>query len=195
MVAASLAHAARRDADDVTADLVDQTIARELRKRLPDSAHAELLEAAGNAGCSACSGSALHDLRSPSIEVRLSALAALRFVSVTQAASGMCAVLLDDSMTDVREQAAWSLRWARSSIRERVECLITSAARDASARVRQMATASLGLLGRSEPLARSALLHLTSAEYDPNVSAVAQRALDASGRDIDWSDGPLPGGP
>lgn len=178
VVAGSLAHTARTDGDDRTAERVDQAIAGALSRAVPDGVVEQLLEAAGNAGCVACADAALRRLRSPANEVRLSAVAALRFVATPTAAPAMCRALLGDAAVDVREQAGWALRWERGGMRERVACLVTSAARDRSARVRAMAVTSLGVLAHDDRYAMSALLHLTSEEYDPRVVSIANETLD-----------------
>ena len=192
-VAGSLAHTAQVAGDETAASRVDAVIAAELRRSRP-AERTQLLEAAGNTGCAACVSWASQDLRRASPEARLAAVAAFRFVPVPMAASAMCGSLLNDPSPTVREQAGWSLRWDHHNIRDRVACLVTSAARDPSPRVREMAAQSLSVLAGSDPFARSGLLHLQSDDYDVNVRAVSKAWFDRVGNDpiVDAPGAPSP---
>lgn len=175
----SLAHSARHSHGQDAADTVDRVLVEELRQHAAHEAERlQRLEAIGNAGCSPCGAHVLRELRASSADVRRSAVGALRFMVEPSAARTMCKMLDTDPDTTVREQAAWALGWERGDAPGRVHCLITAAARDPSARVRQDAVLSLVDIGYDEQLARSALLHLTFEEYDPNVREIAGRFLD-----------------
>jgi hypothetical protein len=143
------------------------------------------LEAAGNAGCELCLPAIIHALSAASPELRRSAIGALRFVADVRAPTALCDALLDDPEANVRDQAAWALEWGHAAARERVACLTTSAARDPIARVRQTSALSLTQLATSDSIAESAILHLSSDEYDANVRRIALAFLDGDRHDLD----------
>lgn len=174
----ALTRLAREDgASDVVerseADLVAQLRAAPAREV------AQRIEAAGNAGCVACVPLLRPLLHSPSVAVRHAASGALRFVPDPAAAAIMCGVLDGDPSADVREQAAWALRWRHENPVVRVDCLVRSAARDLSPIVRIGAANALAALSKDISRARSALLELTDTEYDPRVREVALRTVTA----------------
>jgi hypothetical protein len=93
----------------------------------------------------------------------------------------LCVALLRDEAEPVREQAAWAMEWETGATGERVACLATAAARDPSGRVRQRGALSLTRLALDDNFARSALLHLTSEDYESNVRDVALRWIGSHG--------------
>jgi HEAT repeat protein len=139
----------------------------------------QILEATGNAGCTRCVPVLRASLGSRSIGVRLAASGALRFVVAPAATPLMCGVLESDDSPNVREQAAWALRWRYEDAVTRVNCLVRAAARDSSRIVRVTAVNSLATLAKDVPRSRSALLELTDTEYDSDVRSIALRTVGA----------------
>lgn len=186
IVFGSLVHL-MRDADDngQVVGAAERLLVEAIRKPTHSVVErGQLLEAAGNAGCATCIPEVVRALRASSANVRYAAAGALRFVPDVRAATVMCRTLLDDDDPDVREQAAWALKWDATGVRERVACLTTSAARDSRKRVRHEAALSLVALAKSSGLARSALLHLTSDEYEADVREIAGRYFDSDDSEV-----------
>lgn len=114
-----------------------------------------LLEAAGNAGCSACAPFVARAAVAPSAEVRRVAVGAMRFDPASGAVSAMCGALGADSEESVREHAAWALGHLDTHTGARRACLERAARGDESPPVRAAAIHALEALGSSMPIDRS----------------------------------------
>ncbi len=133
-----------------------------------------MLEAAGNAACASCAPEIALAALSPRWDVRRAAASAWRFQSGADAPKAICALLLRDKTSSVRENAAWAMRWRDDDDVERVECLVTAAATDPTDAVRRAARGSLVVLAEGSEDARSALRHIDGA-HDVSSDTLAQR--------------------
>lgn len=165
----TLGHLAR-DADAELALRVDRRLEAALAA---DDDRVLRLEAAGNAGCTTCVKQIDRATRDAAWDVRRAAVAAWRFQSQAGAAAAMCRPLVFDPSTAVRESAAWAMQWRHEDDAERVECLVTAAATDASEAVRRAATRSLIALAAHSTAAHGAVVHLTGEAYAPEVRQMA----------------------
>ena len=111
-----------------------------------------LLEAAGNAGCTACAPSIARAAGAPSAEVRRVAVGAMRFDTTSGAALAMCRVLGADSEEAVREHAAWALGHLDTHAEVKQACLERAARGDESSPVRAAARHALRDLGLPLPV-------------------------------------------
>ena len=175
MAMGTLARKARGAGDFGAAAIVDSLIVAELGRSSPaEIVTVQRIEAAGNAGCELCVPALKRAAIHPSATVRRASVGALRFVSSAEAVITMCDPLERDADTNVREQAAWALGWQSQSPELRVDCLVRTAARDKSERVRMTAATALAGLSPTVPLARSAMLHLTTeGAADEGIRAIA----------------------
>lgn len=144
---------ARAHADAAAEQLADRAIATALADaaRSPDRVelHATLLEAAGNGGCLACGPEVQRAQRDPAPRVRRAATGAERFVPGAGPVARLCAALTKDAAVDVRDQAAWALRFREpGDVVVRASCLEPAARDDASEQVRATARSSLRELAR-----------------------------------------------
>lgn len=136
---------ARANGNAGLASSLDARIAKELHHRMiakGEDADA-LLEAAGNAGCTACVPDVERALAAKDPVTRRIAAGALRFVAEPGAAKRACTVLRSDENAKVRSHAAWSLGWSRVDGETRAECLLEAAQHDASESVRTDAARAL----------------------------------------------------
>lgn len=176
----SIELAARRHGQARLANRLDGRIARSLHASSGER-RLLLLGVAGNAACRACEPDLLTAANDDDVHVRRAAAGAWRFDESAEAVRRMCDPLLGDADADVREHAAWSLRWSDVADQDRVECLVTAAATDESLDVRKSAALSLTLLAPRSALARSGLRHLTSPEYPGEIENIARSYLLALG--------------
>jgi hypothetical protein len=142
LVLGTVAKIARESGDHELASEVDASIATALRVA-PADRRVSLLEAAGNAGCQACTGALEEAASASDAWVRRAAAGAWRFVP--SGVRSMCRALRGDASAMVREHAAWALGLSNEDADAdlRVACLTEAASSDANEDVRRSATRSL----------------------------------------------------
>jgi hypothetical protein len=172
----TLERVARGAAQPDVVACIDPLIASELAAAKGDP-FANLVSAAGNAGCDACRPT-LRDVLAQSNDDRLrrSAVAAFRFSPHAEDVELLCGVLRKDRDPGARGAAGFALRFETVAAEVRAGCLFEAATQDEMESVRRDAVASLAELAEKDQLYVGVLVQVVSQSKH---EGTRQQAADA----------------
>jgi hypothetical protein len=162
---------------------IDPLIAAELATAEGDPL-ANLVSAAGNAGCDACRPTLRNVLaQSKDDRLRRSAVAAFRFSSHVEDVDLLCGVLRKDRDPGARGAAAFALRFGTIAADARAGCLFDGATQEEIESVRRDAVASLAELAENDQLYVGVLAQVVSHAKHEGTRRQAAEALRAFASD------------
>jgi hypothetical protein len=144
---------------------------------------ANLVSAAGNAGCEACRPTLSAIAGGADARLRRSAVTALRFSTHADDVETLCRVARTDREQATRAAAAFALRFEHALPDVRAKCLFEAATEDGASPVRHDAVLSLAELAEKDTLFVGVLLHVVARARDDVTRGQAVEALRAFATD------------